>query len=65
MLTPERFQPEFTSYEFVATQPGTTVHFIRTDVAPGMRKASDIINAKNVVIGGLEPGIRRRRCAGG
>ena len=55
MLDPERFQPEFKSYEFVATQPGTTVHFIRSDVAPGMKKASDIMNAKNVVIGGLAP----------
>ena len=55
MLTPERFQPNFTSYEFIATQGGTTVHFIRSDVEPGMREAGDILRAKGVVIGGLSP----------
>ena len=55
MLNPERFQPDFRSYEFVATQPGTTVHFIRSDVAPGMSRVGDILKAKNVIIGGLSP----------
>ena len=55
MLTPERFQPNFTSYQFIATQGGTTVHFIRSDVEPGMREAGDILRAKGVVIGGLSP----------
>src|SRR5712691_3996748 len=34
-LDPERFRVDFKTYEFVATQPGTTVHFARTDVPPG------------------------------
>ena len=35
-LDPERFRVDFKTYQFVATQPGTTVHFVRRDVSPGM-----------------------------
>jgi len=52
-LDPDRFRVDFKSYEFVATQPGTTVHFVRTDVAPGMKAASDIVKAKGLIGGGL------------
>ena len=40
---PERFRVDFRSYEFVAYQPGTAVIYVRTDVAPGMKTATDII----------------------
>ena len=50
---PERFRVDFRSYEFVAYQPGTAVIYVRTDVAPGMKTATDIIKAKGVVAGGL------------
>ncbi len=52
-LDPERFRVDFKTYEFVATQAGTTVHFVRTDVAPGMREATDIVKAKGLIGGGL------------
>jgi hypothetical protein len=52
-LDPERFRVDFKSYEFVATQPGTTVHFARTDVAPGLKEPTDIVKAKGLVVGGL------------
>ena len=52
-LDPERFRVDFKSYEFIATQAGTTVHFVRTDVPPGMRAATDIIKAKGLIGGGL------------
>ena len=52
-LDPERFRVDFKTYQFVATQAGTTVHFVRTDVAPGMKEATDIANAKGLVLGGL------------
>ena len=52
-LDPERFRVDFKTYEFVAVQPGTTVHFVRTDVEPGMRQPADIIKAKGLVLGGL------------
>src|SRR3954470_9182760 len=50
---PERFRVDFKSYEFVAFQPGTTVHFVRTDVAPGLKGPADIVKAKGLIAGGL------------
>jgi tripartite-type tricarboxylate transporter receptor subunit TctC len=52
-LDPERFRVDFKSYEFVAVQPGTTVHFARTDVAPGLKVPTDIARAKGLIVGGL------------
>src|SRR4029453_18731651 len=52
-LDPERFRVDFKSYEFVATQPGTTVHFARSDIEPGLKQPTDIVKAKNLVVGGL------------
>jgi putative tricarboxylic transport membrane protein len=50
---PERFRVDFKSYEFIAYQPGTTVHFVRTDVPPGIKQPSDIVKAKGLIAGGL------------
>ena len=50
---PERFRVDFRSYEFVAYQPGTSVAYIRTDVPPGIKQATDIVKATGVVAGGL------------
>ncbi len=52
-LDPERFRVDFKTYEFVAIQPGTTVHFARTDIAPGLKEPTDIIKAKGLIVGGL------------
>src|SRR5262245_14800933 len=52
-LDPERFRVDFKTYEFVATQAGTTVHFVRTDVAPGMKEPTDIAKAQGLILGGL------------
>src|SRR5215471_10606846 len=52
-LDPERFRVDFKSYEFVATQPGTTVHFARVDIDPGLKQPTDIVKAKNLIVGGL------------
>src|SRR6202163_1392091 len=52
-LDPERFRVDFKTYEFVATQPGTTVHFARTDIAPGLKEPADIAKAKGLIVGGL------------
>ena len=59
---PERFRVDFRSYEFVAYQPGTAVIYVRTDVAPGMKTATDIIKAKGVVAAASVPRIRRTCC---
>ncbi len=50
---PERFRVDFRSYEFIAYQPGTAIIYMRTDVPPGMKTATDIVKAKGVVAGGL------------
>ena len=40
---PERFRADLRSYEFIAFQPGTTVYYVRKDVAPGMKEPGDIV----------------------
>jgi len=50
---PERWRVDFKAYEFVAYTPGTTVHFVRTDVAPGIRTPADIVKAQGLIAGGL------------
>jgi tripartite-type tricarboxylate transporter receptor subunit TctC len=49
---PERWRVDFRTYEFVAYEPGTTVHYVRTDVPPGMKKPADIVKAKGLIAGG-------------
>ena len=44
---------DFRSYEFIAYQPSTTIHFVRTDVEPGMKVPADIVKAKGLIAGGL------------
>jgi tripartite-type tricarboxylate transporter receptor subunit TctC len=50
---PERWRVDFKAYEFIAYQPGTTVHFVRTDVEPGLRTPADIVKAQGLIAGGL------------
>jgi tripartite-type tricarboxylate transporter receptor subunit TctC len=49
---PERWRVDFKSYEFIAYQPGTTVHFMRADVPPGMKEPTDIVKAQGLIAGG-------------
>lgn len=44
---------DFKSYEFVTYQPSTTIYFMRTDVAPGIKTPADIGKAQGLVAGGL------------
>jgi len=50
---PDRWRVDFRDYEFIAHQPGTTIHFVRTDVAPGMKEPADIVKAQGLIAGGL------------
>ncbi len=50
---PDRWRVDFRKYEFVAYQPGTTVHYVRTDVPPGMHVPADIAKAQGLIAGGL------------
>ncbi len=49
--TPRRV--DFKSYAFVAYQPSTTVYFMRTDTAPGIKTPADLGKATGLVAGGL------------
>jgi hypothetical protein len=52
-LEPERFRVDFKTYEFIGIQPGTSVNFVRADVAPGMKEPADFTKAQGVVLGSL------------
>ena len=49
----ERSRVDFLTYNMIAYQPGTTVYYVRSNVEPGLKVASDILKAKNLVVGGL------------
>jgi tripartite-type tricarboxylate transporter receptor subunit TctC len=50
---PERFRTDFRTYDFLAYQPGSTVYYARADVPPGLKDATDIAKARELVAGGL------------
>lgn len=52
-LDPARFGLDFESYGFVAIQGGATVTYVRTDVPPGLKSATDIVKARGLIAGGL------------
>src|SRR5215470_12264159 len=52
VTNPERFNVDFRTYEFIAVIPSGRIHFMRTDVKPGIRTASDLIKAKDLIVGG-------------
>jgi tripartite-type tricarboxylate transporter receptor subunit TctC len=49
---PEHWRVDLKSFEFVAYQSGTTIHFVRTDVPPGMKEPADIVKAQGLIMGG-------------
>jgi tripartite-type tricarboxylate transporter receptor subunit TctC len=50
---PERFTVDFRTYEFIAVVPSGRIHFMRTDVKPGIKTAADIVKADGLIVGGL------------
>ena len=50
---PKQGRGDFKSLEFVAAQPSTSVYYMRTDVKPGIKTATDLAKAEGVIIGGL------------
>ena len=50
---PDRWRVDFRRYEFIARQASTTIHFVRTDVPPGMKEPADIVKAQGLIGGGL------------
>ncbi len=49
----EKSRVDFLTYHVIAYQPGTSIYYVRTDIAPGIKTAADIVKAQNLVIGGL------------
>ncbi len=50
---PRQHRVDYRTYEFIGYQPGTSVYFVRTDVRPGIKTATDLMKAQNLVSGGL------------
>jgi tripartite-type tricarboxylate transporter receptor subunit TctC len=50
---PERFKVDFRTYEFVAVVPSGRIHFMRTDVKPGIKTATDVVKGQDIIVGGL------------
>jgi tripartite-type tricarboxylate transporter receptor subunit TctC len=50
---PEHWRVDLKTFEFVAYQSGTTIHFVRTDVPPGIKQPADIVKARGLIAGGL------------
>ncbi len=50
---PTKYRVDFLTYDFVAYQPGTSIYYVRTDVAPGIKTSADLMKAKGLVSGGL------------
>jgi len=53
VTNPERFNVDFRTYEFITVIPSGRIHFMRTDVKPGIKAASDLVKAENLIVGGL------------
>jgi tripartite-type tricarboxylate transporter receptor subunit TctC len=51
---PERFKVDFRTYEFIAVVPSGRIHFMRTDVRPGIKAATDVVKGENIIVGGLQ-----------
>jgi tripartite-type tricarboxylate transporter receptor subunit TctC len=50
---PGKYRVDFLTYDFVAYQPGTSIYYVRTDVAHGIKTSADLMKAKGLISGGL------------
>jgi tripartite-type tricarboxylate transporter receptor subunit TctC len=53
VFSPQEWQVPFTDYEIVAYQPGTSMHYVRSDAGPGIKRPADLVKADGLVAGGL------------
>jgi tripartite-type tricarboxylate transporter receptor subunit TctC len=53
---PSQRRIAFDQFDFVALQPGTAIHYMRTDVKPGIKSVDQILSAENLIVGGLSRG---------
>jgi tripartite-type tricarboxylate transporter receptor subunit TctC len=52
-IDPGAFRVDFRTYTFVGAQAGNVVYYIRSDTPPGMKTPADVMQAQNLVVGGL------------
>jgi tripartite-type tricarboxylate transporter receptor subunit TctC len=50
---PSAYRVDLKSYEFIGSQPGNSVYYVRADTEPGIKDATDVMRAKGLVAGGL------------
>jgi len=52
-MKPQSQRVDYLDYNFIAYQPGTAIYFMRADIRPGLRVASDVVKGQDIVSGGL------------
>jgi tripartite-type tricarboxylate transporter receptor subunit TctC len=52
-LNPERYKVDLRTYQYVAYMPNGRIHFVRTNLKPGIKTGIDVVGAQGVVAGGL------------
>jgi tripartite-type tricarboxylate transporter receptor subunit TctC len=52
-VMPSQRRVALDQFDFVAYQPGTSIHYMRTDVKPGIKSVDQIQKAQDLVVGGL------------
>ncbi|MGZ6663085.1 MAG: hypothetical protein ACXVHL_37885, partial [Solirubrobacteraceae bacterium] len=50
---PSAYRVDLKSYEFIGSQPGNSVYYVRADTEPGIKDAADVMKARGLVAGGL------------
>jgi tripartite-type tricarboxylate transporter receptor subunit TctC len=53
VIDPGAFRVPFRTYDFIGTQPGNAVVYMRADTPPGMTAPADLMKAQGLIVGGL------------
>jgi tripartite-type tricarboxylate transporter receptor subunit TctC len=53
VIDPEVYRVDFKTFEFIALQPSNAVYYVRTDLPPGIKRDSDLMQAQGLVAAGL------------
>jgi len=55
IVEPENHRVDFRTFEFIGFQPGSAVYYVRSDLAPGMMRAADLLKAEALLRAGSRP----------
>jgi tripartite-type tricarboxylate transporter receptor subunit TctC len=56
LTDPQVHRVDVRTYEFIGFSPGNAVYYVRSDLPPGIRQASDVLKTHNLVAAGLAAG---------